>query len=523
MGHAEGYKNLYRRARTHFESLNQDFPTRDEVLDFIRPQEMYQRNFQGTPKDITVAPLLPPRRNGEAQPLSLVAIDTYMMPTVGKRRNNFVAGPYEPWRMCVVVVDCLTKYSISYPVQQNAKGRAQSAQTRDALILFRQRMRNLTNDQTLHILRTLQDRGSEFKGEYQTWMDNERNAAGYGYEVVEKTGTKAHANSLAERNVAIHRRYMMARYQAEKEKDEAAGGDPRTFQTRYDYIGNLPMPGSVIDEVNDRVNSRHNKTINARPIDAANVNMEPSYEDCQRRIVAKARKRYGGRVVDGAIPGFSGAGPMQVGDLVRVKIFTSGAPTTNVAFEKSNKKSHLNWGDLHRIIRVSPARGFKATTYQIEDMSGEERRGWWDRSQLLRVDPRTQIDAVSDDEDADEDVDDEDPDEEQLDPPPPPPVYARPRVANNTHRYSVNDVVQFAREWRHAGLGPARPLQAKITNAYTRRVGGQEYLVYDCLFTLANGRQRTITYTAKPLARGAPGRDPDAAVDTSQFVSYVHS
>jgi hypothetical protein len=179
---------------------------------------MYQRNFQGTPKDITVAPLIPKKVNGEAKPLTLVGMDTYVMPTVGKRRNNWVAGPYEPWKMVVIIVDTLTKFSMSYPVQQNAKGRAQSGQTRDALIMFRQRMRNLANDQTLEIQRLLLDRGSEFKALFQDWIDQEQQRAGGGYEIVQKVGTKAHANGISERNVAIHRRYMMARYQAEKKK-----------------------------------------------------------------------------------------------------------------------------------------------------------------------------------------------------------------------------------------------------------------------------------------------------------------
>lgn len=518
MGHAEGIKNLYRRARTHFQSLGQDYPSRAEVMNFIRPQEMYQRNYQGTPKEITVSPLIPPRHDGAAQPLSLVAIDTFMMPTVGKRRNNFVNGPYEPWRMCVIVVDCLTKYSMSFPVQQNAKGRAQSQQTRDAMIEFRRRVRVLAGDPNLHILRTLQDRGVEFKASYRDWMDNERANAGYGYQVIEKTGTKAHANSLAERNVAIHRRYMMARFQAEKAKDAAAGRDPNTFAQRYDWIGAMPLPGTVIDDVNKTINERHNATIKARPIDAVDANLAPDYEECQRRIVATARKRYGGRVVDGEIKGFSSAGPLAVNDLVRPKLIVSGAPTTNVKFEKSNKKSHLNYGDLHKVIEVSPARGWKHSTYRIENMSGDARTGWWDRAQLLKVDSRTPIDVVSE---SSEDEDDND--EDQIDPAPPPPVYPRPRVNNNTPRYSVGDVIQFAREWAHVGLGAARAREGKITKSETQRIGGQDYLMYDVQFVLANGQRRTLTYTAKPLARDDPGRDPDGAIDTSRHVTYLHS
>ena len=153
-------------------------------------------------------------------------------------------------------------------------------------------------------------------------------------------------------------------------------------------------------------------------------------------------------------------------------------------------------------------------------MAGDAKPGFYDRAQLLKVDPRTQLDVLS--ESSDDEPDDE-AEDEQIDPEPPRPVYPRDRVANNVHRYAIGDVLQFDREYVHRGLGPPRPHQAKITDVYTRRVGGVDYLVYDFEFTLANGRTRDIPYAAKPLPRGDPGRDVDQAIDTSQYVSYVHS
>jgi hypothetical protein len=263
--------------------------------------------------------------------------------------------------------------------------------------------------------------------------------------------------------------------------------------------------------------------VNARPIDAADVNSAPSYEECHQRILRVARKRYGGRVVDGEIKGFASAGPLRVNDLVRPKIFTSGHPTTNVSFEKSNKKSHLNYGEIHRIVQVSPARGFKATTYRIEDMSGDTRNGWWDRAQLLKIDPRTSLDVVSDD---DEEDDDDEADEDRLDPQPPPPVYARPAVGRGVHRYSVGDVLSFVQPgWDHAPAIPGgqRTREGTVARAYQTQIGGVNALVYSIRFTLVNGRVVSRTYEAKPLPDDDDDFDPNEAVDTSQNVRYVHS
>ena len=74
-GFAEGYKNLYRRQRRHFQLLGQDYASRDEVLAFLRPMPGYQIHNQATPKPLTTMPLIPPRIDGEAKPSDWLRFD----------------------------------------------------------------------------------------------------------------------------------------------------------------------------------------------------------------------------------------------------------------------------------------------------------------------------------------------------------------------------------------------------------------------------------------------------------------
>ena len=154
-------------------------------------------------------------------------------------------------------------------------------------------------------------------------------------------------------------------------------------------------------------------------------------------------------------------------------------------------------------------------------MSGDARNGWWDRAQLLKVDPRTPIDVVSESSD-----DEEENDEDQLDPAPPPPVYARPPVNNNTHRYGVGDVLRFVQPgWVHepAIPGGQRTREGTVARIYQERIDDDNVLVYRIVFTLLNGRRRSRVYEAKPLDDDDEDFDENEAIDMSPNVVYVHS
>ena len=150
-------------------------------------------------------------------------------------------------------------------------------------------------------------------------------------------------------------------------------------------------------------------------------------------------------------------------------------------------------------------------------MSGDDKRGWFDRSQLLKIDANTVLDVVS------ESSDDSEADEDRIDPPVPDPVYARPQVARNIFRYSVGDTLNFIHPgWTHDPVlpGPARTREGIITRAEVSGVGD---LIYSIRFTLANGRTTTRRYGAKPFPVNHPQHDPNEAIDTSANVVYLHS
>ena len=98
-------------------------------------------------------------------------------------------------------------------------------------------------------------------------------------------------------------------------------------------------------------------------------------------------------------------------------------------------------------------------------------------------------------------------------------------MANNAHRYEEGDTLMFTEPgWDHepAIPGGRRSREGIITDVYSAQIGGQDALAYTVRFMLVNGRQVSRDYEAKPLPR-AQGGDPDQAIDTSRFVTYVHS
>ena len=94
----EGIQATYQRV---LDQMGNNAPTRREVAEFLAPRPHYQQNKLRR-KDRIVAPVIPKNK-----PLSLVGIDTFMMPNSAHRD-----APNHPWRSyraCIIVLCSLTK------------------------------------------------------------------------------------------------------------------------------------------------------------------------------------------------------------------------------------------------------------------------------------------------------------------------------------------------------------------------------------------------------------------------------
>ena len=250
---------------------------------------------------------------------------------------------------------------------------------------------------------------------------------------------------------------------------------------------------------------------------AINPTILPNYQELLNRIKQYASKRYGGRVIDGPIAAFSAGGPLSVGDKIRKKKY-KGEQTARLTFDKIQKSSNDNWSEeIYEILRVNPSGGYRHSTYIIEDSSGNEQPGVWDRAQLLLI-PDSTPDMSESESESDDD------DDNPLDMPAPPPlVLDRPQTRGNNHRFDIGDVLLFTREWFQGepvplGGNNARAREGEVTA--TAIFAGRA--VYDLKFTLINGRQVSERYEAKSR-RANPVIRPDDALDSSQFVNYIHS
>ena len=196
-----------------------------------------------------------------------------------------------------------------------------------------------------------------------------------------------------------------------------------------------------ISDVELAWNSKHHSTIKATANAAMDPAVPPDYNELARRIRARAAQRYGNRaVMDGAAqPGFSAAGVLQVGQLVRRKTWKDGGGTASLKFGRiDNKTADTNYSEqIYRIRTVFPGRGMTLTTYQIETLDGDDVNGKWSRQQLLAIPDETLDNLTSDsDEDDDDDEDDED-DGAVADPEPRPP-------RGDDYRYRAGDRLLFA-------------------------------------------------------------------------------
>ena len=513
-------------ATTYHEALRRmtpaTAPTRDQVRNYLMDKPSYQMNI--VPRaPLTVAPIIPrvDEESGHAKPLMLVCIDTFYTPPSTHRgelgqQANARNAKLNVWRSAILVIDALTKYVYVRPCRLRAAldandARPHSETARDALVEFRRRARTESQIQDLNIERLISDAGSEFMGACETWINNEN------IEHIKSVASKSKSNGMAEVSVRVWRRLLLGDYKAHKRRWEE--NNVPQGQRNYNWVDRC-------DEITRRMNQKRHHTLKACPIDAIRPGV-PSYDICLQRIREYARKKYGNRAVDLPQEGQIGSAVLQVGDLVRIvkrKVNSMGKLT----WDSIGKSSADNFSEtIYRVRTVFQARGWTLTTYQIEELNGTQRPGKYDRNQLLGPLPDTTPGIVeTDSEDSGDDGDDTDDDPDQgRSPQAPDPVLPRPRVAMNRFRYEEGDWLQFASEFEHepAIPGPRRTREGVVTDAYRANVGGQgNVLAYTIRFQLST-RITSRNYEAKPLHRNDPNYDPDEAIDTSRFVTYLHS
>ena len=490
----EGIQATYQRV---LDQMGNNAPTRREVAEFLAPRPHYQQNKLRR-KDRIVAPVIPKNK-----PLSLVGIDTFMMPNSAHRD-----APNHPWRSyraCIIVQCSLTKWVYVAPCQLGVEKRPHAQVALNALIEFRRIARIETHDPALQIGRLLSDAGSEWKSVFAQWVTTE------GIEHVHSVASKSAANGTCERAVQSWRRYAIGHYKATARAWERAN-TPMANRT-YDFV-------SHIDEISRRYNTKWHRIIKGQPIKAIRLNELPSYQDCYDNIVQYARKTYGGRAIDGAIQVFSSAGRVPVGTLCRVVKYKGGGGVARLTWDNIGKTSADNFSQqIYRVQEVIPGRGWKETQYVLEDLSGNRKSGNYDRAQFVTI-PDATLGFVTESESEDEESEDDGESEAE----PENAVLPRPAVGINRHRYDAGDVLMFDAQWTHEPRipGPRRAREGRVTRAYTARIAGEDALAYSIRFTLQNGRHLTREYEAKPLV-DPDEAEPDEAIDTSAFIQYMHT
>ena len=351
----------------------------------------------------------------------------------------------------------------------------------------------------------------------QTRINNE----GIGHAKV--VASKSKSNGTAESSVKQWRRLLIGDYKAYKRRWEA--NNAPQAQRVYNWVGRC-------DEITRRFNQKRHTTIKAPAIAAIRPG-PPSYDECLEKIYEYARKRYGNRAVDLPQEGQVGPAILAVGTLVRtVKRKTNSMG--RLTWGKIGKTSADNWSEqAYRVGTVHAARGWALSTYELQELDGTAKVGKWDRNQLLPISNATPG-IMADSEDDSDDVVDDDGDDDgdhgddhaaAVAAAHANPVLPRPRVAENVHRYEEGGTLMFTEGWVHEPAIPGGPRARAgiVTDAYLAQVGGQANIgAYTVRFLLQNGRQLSRDYESKPPPRNQRG-DPEQAVDTSRFVTCVHS
>ena len=248
--------------------------------------------------------------------------DTFFLAASLKKKKVFKA--------CVLYICALTKLVHLEPASFGDEDRPFSETGRDGCIRFIEKVRQLSGMPDLHMVKISTDGGSEWRGAFKTWIENEQAAHPGMYTHTMTSGSRASGNSVAERTIASVRRIIGAHFRS-VEADWNARDVP-TNQRRYNWTDHVQL-------YEDRYNNNKHGTIRAKPIDAVAAN--PPYAELQTRIAVRAARRYGGRQIDRHMPGKTSHANrvLSIGDLVRKQTFQSGKPGKATLQAKDSKKA----------------------------------------------------------------------------------------------------------------------------------------------------------------------------------------
>jgi len=437
-----------------------------------------------------------------AVPLSAVFADTFFLAASLKRKKVYKA--------CILYICALTKYVHLEPANFGDEDRPFSETGRDGTVRFIEKVRQLSNTPDLEMVKIRTDGGSEWRGAFKTWIEDQQAAHPGMYTHTMTSGSRASGNSVAERTIASVRRIIGAHFRS-VEADWNARDVP-TNQRRYNWTDHVEL-------YEDRYNQNKHGTIRARPIDA--VAGDPPYTELQTRIAVRAAKRYRGRRIDRHIPTKTSHANrvLSVGDLVRKQTFQSGKPgKATLQAKDSNKASQGgNFSEqIFKVARVNAASGNKQTTYILADLDDAEERGTWIRPQLLHIPPETLNYLSDDDLDDSDDDDEEEGDYNDA-------ATADPRPPNQSgHRFKQFDRLLFKSGYFRCapgGLGALSNImhdrQGVITELQRERPrGNRGAYMYEVKFDAGN-RKPSVTLDRLP-ARGQWGIDFD---DEAEFLS----
>jgi len=213
---------------------------------------------------------------------------------------------------------------------------------------------------------------------------------------------------MAEGAVRIVRRYMYTINRAFQEllleaKKNGKLGKAKTFKppdwhttqstSLYDWIRDIEL-------VNQRLNSRYETTIKCTPIEALLQLNGHTHTVVAGRIKKRRDKDWEGVEFNLRLPGFSPSAPPAAGDFVRLKFYKG---EMNLRFPQlsetrkgkkvTGKSSSNNWStDVYKITKVRTlSKGQKTYAVSNIDPDGQQKSGFLDRTQILKIDPETML------------------------------------------------------------------------------------------------------------------------------------
>ena len=405
-------------------------PSKKTIATYMRDKPDLQphrmpRNVTG-PKH-SIAAVIP-----DAKPLSAVFVDTFFLAPSLKKKVAFTA--------CILYIDALTKAIHLQPCALGQADRPFSSTNLAGLKTFINKVQTKAGDSNLMLLKVRTDGGGENLGDFKQWLADQREAHPHHFKHTMTSGSRASGNSLAERCISSVRRIIGAHFRS-KQAQWIANDIPNRDR-RYNWT-------DYAKHYEDTYMNRVHNTIKCTPNDAVRQ-IGVTYTELRDRIIERAEKRYGNRVLDPYQPTKMRKENqvLKVGDHVRKQTYQSNKPGRNTLdASKSNKASFgENYSsDLFIIDTVNAAEntrgGGKQTTYLLRKHGSQaQERGVWTRAQLLFV-PASTLDYTQGAEAEEQDDDDSDDDYNDkatgsIRPP-----------RDDGHRYKQNDILLIDRKF----------------------------------------------------------------------------